>query len=295
MKESLELYRVFHAVATCGSFSEAARSLFISQPAVSQAMRQLEEAQGAQLFTRAARGATLTAEGKLLYGYVESALKLLATGERKLESMQSLKAGELRIGAGDTITRHFLLPYIEQFHNEHPEVELQIRNRTSTVLIKQLAAGRFDLAVVNLPLAAEGVITVPCGEIHDIFVRSGKTSRKNASMTWEQLAKQPLIMLEPKSNSRRYVQDKFLKKGIELHPEIELGAYDLLIDLAKIGLGVSCVIDEFTREEIENRELEQIKLRPELPPRQIGICYLSSISLPPAAKAFIDLLTNSNK
>lgn len=291
MKESLELYRVFYAVAKHGSFSKAASSLYISQPAVSQAIRQLEQAKETTLFARNARGASLTAEGRVLFGYVESALNLLETGEDKLHKMQSLRDGELRIGAGDTITRHFLLPFIERFHNEYPLIDLQIRNRTSTVLMEQLVEGKFDLAIVNLPLQKDGVEIIPCGEIHDIFVSNKSSLGKNAkTISWERLANEPLIMLEEKSNSRRYVQEKFFRKGIELHPDIELGAYELLLDLAKIGLGTACVIEEFSQKELESKEVQKVPIKPELPSREIGVCYLSSIPLSPAAKTFLDML-----
>ncbi|HOF94710.1 MAG TPA: LysR family transcriptional regulator, partial [Clostridia bacterium] len=146
MSADLELYRVFCTAARCGSLSHAARELYISQPAVSQAMRRLEESLGCSLFTRTSRGITLTSEGKMLYSYADKAVRLLYAAEDKLNRMQTLQSGGLMIGASDTLCQFFLLPYLKRFHYEYPEVQLQVTNRTTPETIELLKIGKVDIA-----------------------------------------------------------------------------------------------------------------------------------------------------
>lgn len=287
----LELYKVFQKVAECESFSGAAKELFVTQPAVSQAVKQLEEELNCELFLRNARGVSLTDEGKLLYGYVNSALNLIVTGEDKLSRMQALRSGDLTIGAGDTITKQFLMPYIDRFHTLYPDILIKVTNRTSTEIVDFLRNGTVDIAFVNLPLSAEGIKTIDCMEIEDIFV-AGERFRflEGKALTYEELSSYPLIMLEPRANSRKFVDSHFLKNGVSLQPEIELGAYDLLLDFAEIGLGIACIIREFAGRQ---KNLFEVRLQTPLPRRHIGICYLSSIRLSPSARKFIDLIVQS--
>ncbi|MEG0457062.1 MAG: LysR family transcriptional regulator, partial [Oscillospiraceae bacterium] len=126
---NLELYKVFKTVADTKSFSAAAKKLYITQPAISQGIKQLENDANTTLFIRNSKGVTLTAEGEMLYGYVSSAFDLLSTGEERLIKMKKLLDGELKIGAGDTISEHFILPILEKFHNLYPNIKIQLINR----------------------------------------------------------------------------------------------------------------------------------------------------------------------
>ena len=128
MTANLEYYRVFYYVARCSSVTKAAAALSLSQPAVSQSIRQLEKALGSSLFVRSARGISLTAEGKILYEYVEKGYSAFLAGEKRLLQMQNLECGEITIGASDMTLRFFLLPYLERFHEKYPGVRFQITN-----------------------------------------------------------------------------------------------------------------------------------------------------------------------
>jgi len=281
MEISLELYRVFDAVCRAGSFTGAARALYISQPAVSQAVRQLEGALGTKLFLRAGRGVSLTREGELLRGYCAPALNLLEAGESRVAELQRLSGGEVRIGAGDTVSRWFLLPLIERFHRLYPAVALHITNRTSRETVELLKNGRLDLGFVNMPLSAQGVLFESCMPVRDVFVCGERYAHlAGRPLSLAELASYPLIMLERASNSRRWVDRHFFSHGVELRPEIELGAHDLLADTARIGLGIACVVDEFVRRE----GLITLTLEQPVPERSIGACYLEELGPSPAAR-----------
>src|SRR5690554_4868532 len=121
----LDLYKIFAKVAESQSFSKAAKELFITQPAVSQAIAQLESELNTLLFRRTSKGVILTNAGQLLYEYVDSALKLINVGEKKLIESKNLLFGELKIGVGDTISKYFLMKYLERFHIENPNIKLR--------------------------------------------------------------------------------------------------------------------------------------------------------------------------
>lgn len=291
MPVRLDLYKIFCEVAKCESFSKAAKVLFMTQPAVSQAIMQLEEELGMRLFTRTPKGVILTNEGQILFEYANSAMNLISVGEKKLQESKNLMVGELKIGVGDTISRYFLLSYLEKFHNGYPNIKLKVVNRTTLELCTLLKSGEVDIAICNLPIRDSSLEVKELMEIHDVFVY-GEKYKKNLSkyLTLEEIAKFPLILLEPKSNSRQYVEKYILSKGIRIKPEIELGSHELLLEFAKINLGISCVIREFSQEYLQAGVLYEVQTTEEIPKRSIGVCYLKSVSLSPASEKFVDLL-----
>ncbi|WP_458863588.1 LysR family transcriptional regulator [Acidaminobacterium chupaoyuni] len=293
MDIKLEHYRVFVSVAQTTSFSKAAAELFMTQSAVSQSIKNLENALGTTLFLRGSKGVQLTAEGHMLYEYADNALSLLENGCKQLERLRKLEAGELRIGVGDTISRYFLLPALERFHQKYPKIRLKIFNRVSRDTAELLKAGKIDLAFVNLPMQDETIESREILTIHDIFVAGDAFSfLKGRALSPGEIAALPLVLLESKSNSRRVVEDSFLKKGVALAPEIELGSHDLLLDFAKSNLGISCVIREFSQGYLKRNELFELTQAEPLPARHIGVCSLRGVSHGAAAEAFLKLLEN---
>lgn len=287
----LDLYRVFCEVAKSQSFSKAAAALYMTQPAVSQAMMQLERELDIRLFTRTPKGVVLTNEGQLLFEHISSALNLINAGEKKLAEIKNLMTGELRIGVGDTTSRYFLMPYLEKFHKAYSNIKLKIFNGTTIELCAMLKSGEIDLAICNLPIKDTALDIIKCMAVHDIFV-CGELYRNmiEEPMSFEAIAKLPLILLETKSNSRQYIEDQMLSKGVDIKPEIELGSHELLLEFARINLGISCVIKEFSQEYLKSGQLHEIKMLEEFPERSIGICFLKSIPLSPASSKFVEAL-----
>ena len=291
----LDLYKVFCEVAKCQSFSMAARELYISQSAVSQGIMQLERELQVRLFTRTPKGVNLTSEGNLLFEYVNSAINLINVGEKKLFQAKGLMVGELKIGVGDTISRYFLLSYLEIFHNEFPNIKLRIINRTTLELCAMLKSGEIDIAICNLPIEDTSIEVRKCMDVHDIFVCGEKYKDKiSTPLSLEEIVDLPLILLESKSNSRQYIERYMLSQGVKITPEIELGSHELLLEFAKINLGISCVVKEFSQEYLNKGILYEIETLEGIPKRGIGICFLKSVSLSATSTKFIKILENNN-
>ena len=289
MKTKLDYYRIFYETARYASFSIAARHLYISQSAISQCIRQLETDLNTQLFLRSRRGVALTKEGEVLFQKIENAMQAIEQGETLLERYQHLESGELTLAAGDAITTHYLLPFLEKFHAKYPGIRIEMANSYSSQMVEMVKEGKADLAFVNMPLEDDDLIIEPCFEINDIFVCGPDFDSKDV-YSWEEAAELPLILLEKNSSSRHFIDEVFQQKGIELNPQIEIAAHDLLVRFASIHLGVSCVVEQFSKADLAEGMIKTLHLDPPLPKRSIGCAYLKNAPLSYAAKAFLDLM-----
>ena len=294
MSVKLELYRVFKEVAEAGNITAAAQTLFISQSAVSQSIKQLEAELQTRLFARNSRGVTLTADGRMLYEYVRSAMGLLETGEEKLSQSRDLQMGHLTIGASDTVTSQFLLPYLDRFHRQYPAIHIQIISGRSHKVLGLLQSGKVDIAFASTPQEAASLETFPCLTTHSIFVAGAEYPCDfDHVYSLEEIAQFPLILLERKASSRLFLEKYFLQNGLHLHPEIELGARSLLVDLAAIGFGVAGVTEEFVRKELDSGRLKKLKTSFEIPARSVDMCLLSDVPQSAAAERFTDFVKDS--
>ncbi len=289
MKTKLDYYKIFYETARHSSFSSAAQNLYISQSAISQCINQLEQDLDAKLFIRSRRGVSLTKEGTLLFQKVETAIQSIEQGETLLARLHHLDSGSLIIAAGDTVTKHYLLPYLEKFHKLYPGIRIEMANSYSSRLLQFVKEGKAELAFVSLPISDSELCIEPCFKIHDIFV-CGADYKHQKSYSWEEIAKESLILLETNSSSRRYLDEKFKSKHITLSPQIEIAVHDLLIQFASIHLGISCVVKEFSKESLDRGIIHQMKLNPPLPPRNIGYAYLRHNPLSLPAQAFLELI-----
>lgn len=293
MSVKLELYKVFKEVAEAGNITAAAQALYISQSAVSQSIKQLESELQTRLFARNSRGVVLTGEGKMLYEYVRNAMGLLETGEAKLSQTRELQMGQLTIGASDTVTSQFLLPYLDSFHRQFPAIHIQIISGRSGKVLSLLQSGKVDIAFASTP-NDESLEACPCFATHSIFVAAADYPCDfDHVYTLSEIADFPLILLERKASSRVYLEKYFLQNGCRLHPEIELGARSLLVDLAAIGFGVAGVTEEFVQRELTEGKLRRLKTDFEIPPRSVDMCVLKSVPQTAAAQKFTDFVKSS--
>ena len=294
MSVKLELYRVFKEVAEVGNITAAAQALYISQSAVSQSIKQLERDLQTRLFARNSRGVTLTAEGQMLYEYVRSAMGLLETGEEKLSQTRELQMGQLTIGASDTVTSQFRLPYLDAVHKRPPAIHIQIVSGRSHKVLGLLRSGKVDIAFASTPADDAGLRIYPCFDTHAIFVAGAEYPCDFRHVyTLEEIAAFPLILLERKASSRLYLERFFLQNGLKLNPEIELGARSQRVDRAAIGFGVAGVTEEFVRKELDSGRLKKLKTSFEIPARSVDMCLLSDVPQSAAAERFTDFVKDS--
>ena len=291
MDINYELYKVFYHVAITLSFSEASKQLFISQSAVSQSIKVLEKKLNQKLFIRSTKRVQLTPEGEILFKHIEPAMNLIKQGENQLLEAHTLNGGQLRIGASDTICRYYLVPYLNRFHKQFPHVHIKVTNQTSIACASQLEHGQVDFIVVNYPNSALSSTHIPrvINEFHDVFVANRQyfpLDGQEASLA--SLQKYPILMLDRKSTTSEFLHAMFQRSHLDLVPEIELSSNDLLIDLARIGLGIAFVPDFCIP--TDDKDLFVVKLKEELPKRQMVVAYNERMPLSQTAKQFMSML-----
>lgn len=289
---SLDSYKIFCAVAKCGSITKAADFLFVTQPTISMAIKALEEKLGCSLFIRFPKGVKLTKEGEVFYSYLNKALVLIDTAEKKYEELVHLESGEINIAASDSIISGFLLPYLEKYNELYNKIKIKVINRTTDETIDLLKKGTIDFGFVNLPIVPDDHIDIiKCIPIHDCIVFGTKFKELlNDEFNIKNLDSYPLLMLKQSSNTRCLLDEYAKKQGLILSPTVELDSTDLLIKFAKINLGIAFVIREFVEPLIDNKTLFEISLSPAIPNRGIGIVKLKNIPFSHAANAFMKLI-----
>ena len=288
MDINYELYKVFYYVATTLSFSEASKQLYISQSAVSQAIKALERRLEQPLFIRSTKRVQLTPEGEILLRHVEPAMSLIKRGESQLMENASL-GSQIRIGASDTICRYFLIPYLEKFHNEFPNVHIKVTNQTSPKCIELLENGQVDLILINYPNSHLGkpYTLKKIATFQDKFIANDSFQElKGEKVSFQTLLNYPLLMLEKNSTTSEFLHNLFQQHQLDLIPEIELSSNDLLIDLARIGLGIAFVPDYCFPN--GSNDMFFIETEDELPERNLAIVYNDQMPLSKVTLEFLN-------
>lgn len=291
MDINYELYKVFYHVAKSLSFSDAADTLYISQSAVSQSIKTLEKRLNQTLFIRSTKRVALTKEGELLLKHIEPAINLISRGENQL-CIDPKNGVQLRIGASDTICRYYLVPYLNNFHKKYPNIHIKVTNGTSLQCAKLLERNEVDVIVTNSPNSALNNMMqiIPVKEFRDIFIANAEAfPLTDRPVTLQELQQYPILMLDKRSTTSIFLHNLFLENSLDLVPAIELSSNDLLIDLARIGLGVAFIPDFCVS---STEELSIITTDQDIPSRMLVAAYNNDIPISDAAKYFIDSLTS---
>ncbi len=273
MEQHLSQYRIFYEVARCGNISRAAKELYISQPAISKAIGKLEESLGTRLFLRNSRGVQLTPEGNVLFQHVAAAFDSLSRGEKELKRIHDFHIGQLKIGVSNTLCKYVLLPYLKGFVEKYPHVNITIESQSTAHTLEMLEARKIDIGLVAEPRARRGLNFTPVMEIHDGFVctpayMENLTLREGPA---PDIFKTGNIMLLDRSNMSRKHLDTYLSdRDIEVNQLLEVTDMALLIEFARIGLGIACVILDFVSDDLKNGTLMEVPLDAPIPRRVIG-------------------------
>lgn len=288
---NLELYKVFYTVAKCGSLTKAAEELYISQPAVSQSIKQLEGQLGIQLFNRTHRGMELSTQGgKPIFKKVEQALKLFNEAQTLVAQIKTSATGDVRVGASDTIFEYFVADKVVEFHEKFPAVKIELISGITPETIEDLKTGKCDVAFVNLPIEVDESLNLygNCMRLNDIFVAGEKFSElKGKTLPVSELKKYPLIFLDGQTVARKTL-DTYLKSlGVEFTPAIEVGSWELMKRLVKKGMGIGVIPREYALAEMEEGSLFEVASDPKLPARSIGMLLPKDVEISYALRSFL--------
>lgn len=296
MNINFELYRIFYVVANHSNITKASEELNISQPAISKTIKNLEEQLGGQLFIRTKRGVILTSEGKEFYNYIKQAIEYINNAENKFTDLINLETGCIKIGISTTLTKEFLLPYLEKFHSLYPKIDIQIITNLTSDLLPKLRNGLIDIVILNLNDKNYGndIEIIKCRKISDCFVVNNKYKDLiGKEISLKDLNNYPLILQAKGSNTREFLDNITRENGVVLKPNIELASYSLVVEFSKIGLGIGYATKEYIKDIIDNKELFELNIKEKIPSRYIGIA-LSKNHLPNfSTKKLIEIITKS--
>ena len=274
MNIDFELYRIFYVVAKNRNITKASKELNISQPAISKSIKNLEEQLGGQLFFRTKRGVILTDEGKEFYKYISQAIEYIYNAENKFSDLVNLETGCIKIGISTTLTKEFLLPYLEKFHYLYPKIDIQIVTSYTDDLMTKLKNGLIDILILNLNNKNYGndIEIIKCRKIQDCFVVGEKfKSLASQELSFNELNNYPLLLQAKGSSTREFLDDVAKANNITLKPNIELASYSLVSEFVKIGFGIGYVSRDYVKSAIKNKELFELNLKEKIPNRYIGI------------------------
>lgn len=292
MEQNLSQYKIFYEVAKAGNISKAAKELYISQPAISKAISKLEDSLGLSLFTRSSRGVQLTSEGEILFEHTREAFDALDRGEQELKRIQEFDIGHLRIGVSNTLCKYILLPYLKTFIDQYPHMKVTIESQATAQTLARLEQQKIDLGLVAEPSVRRDLAFIPVMDIQDTLVTT-PNYLENLYLREGQdtsLFETGNIMLLDTSNMTRHHVDEYMaENNIFPHQILEVTTMDLLIEFAKIGLGIACVIKELVQKELDSGMLVEIPLDIPIHRRTIGFAYHPA-NQAMALKTFLEFL-----
>lgn len=286
MNVDLELYKVFYVVAKNKHMTRASEELHISQPAISQSIKKLEDQLGGTLFLRSNKGMELTEEGKMFYEYVKGALELIGNAENEFTSFKDLSKGEIKVGCSTTLTKLILMDALENFHKDYPNININIVNGLTSNLINDLKLGKLDFVIFNESNVKENNLYLEkIKELKQGFVYNPDYYTDNVK-TFSDLNKLPLILQNGDSNSRKLLDYIALQEHVKLMPRMEVVSQELISEFANIGLGVGFVIINLANRNFKN--LKELEINKTIPNINVYLALNKSVLLTFASKKFLE-------
>ena len=289
MNIDLELYKIFYVVAKNKHMTKASEELHISQPAISQTIKKLEDQLGGTLFLRSNKGMELTEEGKMFYEYVKGALELINNAENEFTSFKDLSKGEIKIGCSTTLTKLILMDALKEFHKNYPNININITNDLTSNLINSLKLGKLDFVIFNESNIKESNLNLKTiKKIKQGFIYNPDYFKDNIN-TFEELNNYPLILQKKESNSRKLLDSILKDHNVELIPKMEVVSLELITEFTIIGLGFGFTIIELAKRNFPN--LKELEINKSIPNINIILATNKNVSLTFASKTFVDILS----
>lgn len=291
---NLEWLKVFNIVAEKKNITKASQELMISQPAISKCIKNLEDQLECKLLIRNKTGVILTKKGEILY---ECSKKINQEIENTLNEIKRTneEIKTLNIAVGKTLSRIYILPYIEKFQKDNPNTIINIFNSNEESIYNKIKNNQIDLIIgYDSPNTPKNLIQIPLKKsIHPIFVGNNKFKDLSINkIKLEELNSYPLIFSAKGSTTRSYLDHFLYYKNIELIPMAEVLGTSMCLEFVKNGIGISIFSKEIIENELNSKELYEIKTTPSLPSRSIYIKYLKDKPLSIEAKNFINEIQN---
>ena len=288
MDIDLELYKIFYVVAKNNHMTRASEELHISQPAISQSIRKLENQLGGTLFLRSNKGMELTEEGKMFFEYIKSAIELINNAENEFTAFKDLSVGEIKIGCSTTLTKLILLSSLKEFHKDYPGINIKIKNDLTSNLINDLKLGKLDFVIFNESNIKESnLLLEKIAELKQGFIYNSEYYIDNIK-EYSDLNNYPLILQKEESNTRKLLDYIVSESNVKLVPKMEVVSQELVTEFTNIGLGLGFTIIDLALKKYNN--LKELNINKKIPNINIYLATNKYVSLTFASKKFLEYL-----
>ena len=281
---------VFDLVASERSFSKAAKKLHRTQPAVSQAVRRLEDELGERLFDRTTRNGALTEAGALLREHASRLLRLAADAGAAVRELQQVRRGRVVIGANEAAV-HSVLPLVQRFAHEHPHVTIDVRRVASRQIATELLAHSLDFGILTFQPPNKGLQSISLGSDELVLLthpRHPLASRKRVGI--EEVGRETVIAHNDPSPARERVLRLYERRHASINIQIALPSLDGIKRAVEMGLGVAVLPRRCALTEIARGDLAAVKIPALSTPRSVRIVFRRGGERSKAAAAFLELL-----
>ncbi len=273
----LNLYKTFYIVSKYKNFTKASQELYVSQPAVTQSIKKLEEQLNVKLFERTQKGIELTKAGEVAYYYAEKIFDLASANSNLVERVQEAAFKEINIGVPTHIGTFFIIDYLKKFNIKHPNVRVNIINKKSDEMQKMLVRRELDI-IIDTDIEDYNKDLIKCKkllDLHSCFVcnENFKEVAQKALISVQELSKYPLILPGKTTLNRKTIDKNFEQKNIILNPIIEANSSSISKGIIYEGIGIGWMIKEFVEKDIESGSLYEVKVDVDTVLTSVNIAY----------------------
>lgn len=294
MDINYELFKMFDKVVKTGSFTKASEEMFVSQSAVTQAIKRLEDQLDGTLFVRSKTGVTLTEAGKELYDFVKQSVETLDNAGRIFIEHKNLERGAVRIACGSTLAKLILDDAIIKFAKDYPNVEISIKNDVTSQSIERVANGKVDMAIITLPCKIEfdNIKITNIKEVEYCFFtnRDFYEETINKEIVLNDIEKFDLALPAKETNSRIWLDSKMLENNIVLKSKYEFSSANILSKFVEKMNVIGYINKEFIKEKLECGEFVELIKNFEADKKNIAVATLDKKIASPATLKLIEYL-----
>ena len=286
----LQQLRGFYEVARERSFTRAAGRLYLTQPAISQQVRVLEEEMGERLIERKRGGVRLTPAGEILFRRSRQVFEQLQGAREELDALRNVLRGTVTIATSDTNCMYVLPPVLEQFRRRFPDVAVVVLNKLSSEVGELVGQDEVDFGLATLPLPQRNLEQESLFTRRDVLIcPPGHRWARRRQITIETLAEEGQLVLEEGSMSRSLLNDLFRQAALQMNVAMNLGSIEVIKRFVQIGFGVAVVPDIAVEQEVKGGFLNAVRIRG-MKPRQIGVLTHKTRTVPAAASALLEIV-----
>jgi LysR family transcriptional regulator, transcriptional activator of the cysJI operon len=287
----LETLKVFCDVVDSKSFSAAASQNFVTQSAVSQQIRTLEEKYGRRLLERTRGNVQLTPAGEILYQVSKEIVQRYRDMEARLQALRHVVAGTIRVATVHSIGLYELSSQIKRYLKAYPQVHLHLEYSRSTRIYEDALRGNIDLGIVAYPARRPQLTVLPFREDRLVLVCSpSHPLARHRQVSLRKLQGEPLVGYERDIPTRRETDRMLRRHGVDVRYVMELDNIETIKRVVEIGTGLAILPEPAVRPEVKGRSLVAVQLADDVFLRPLGIIHRSGKHFSPAAEKFIEFL-----